>query len=406
MIVDESHVTIPQASGMYRGDRSRKETLVEYGFRLPCALDNRPLKFTEFEEMLDRVVYVSATLGPYELEHTRGRVAEQIVRPTGLLDPEITVKPARNQVDDLVGELRKTVADGDRVLVTTLTKRFSEELSEYLEDLGVRVKYLHSDIDTLERTAILRDLRLGSSTYWWESTSCARARPPRGGARRGARRRQGGILAFGHGARPDLRPRGAQHPRPGHPLRRRDDRLDEQGDQRDAPPPRDPGGIQQKARHHPREHSQGGARPPHDRRPRLRRRPRRAGGAASGKKGGKKGPPRTPRKPLSTARRSPSRSPACAPRWPKRRPRCASRRRLASATRSSASKRKNCGNERGRGAHSQTPTKGRRVVDELDRAVGGGDRHGHHPAPDLRSRSIVGMWRSTGRPSAARHPAS
>lgn len=161
LIVDESHVTMPQATGMYRGDRSRKENLVEYGFRLPCALDNRPLKLTEFEELFDRVMFVSATPGPYEMNRAGSHVIEQIVRPTGLIDPEITVKPARNQVDDLTGEIRKTLADGDRVLITTLTKRFSEELSEYLADLGFKVKYLHSDIETLERTAILRDLRLG-----------------------------------------------------------------------------------------------------------------------------------------------------------------------------------------------------------------------------------------------------
>ncbi len=162
LVVDESHVAMPQAAGMFRGDRSRKETLVEYGFRLPCALDNRPLRLTELEELLDRVLYVSATPSAYERERCRGRTVEQIVRPTGLLDPEITVKPARHQVDDLVGEIRTTVAAGHRVLVTTLTKRFSEELAEYLTDLGIKVEYLHSDIDTLERTEILRDLRLGT----------------------------------------------------------------------------------------------------------------------------------------------------------------------------------------------------------------------------------------------------
>lgn len=161
LVVDESHVTMPQAGGMYRGDRSRKETLVEYGFRLPCALDNRPMKLTEFEEMFHQVIYVSATPGNYEMTRAGSQLVEQIVRPTGLLDPEIIVKPARNQVDDVIGEIRKTVAAGYRVLVTTLTKRFSEELSEYMSDTGLKVKYLHSDIDTLERTAILRDLRLG-----------------------------------------------------------------------------------------------------------------------------------------------------------------------------------------------------------------------------------------------------
>jgi excinuclease ABC subunit B len=161
LIIDESHVTIPQLVGMYRGDRSRKETLVEYGFRLPSALDNRPLNFSEFEERIDQVIYVSATPGDYELQQAEGQAVEQIIRPTGLIDPDITVKRATNQVDDLLEEVRKRVEKGQRVLVTTLTKRMAEDLTEYYTDLGLRVKYLHSEIDTLERVDIIRDLRLG-----------------------------------------------------------------------------------------------------------------------------------------------------------------------------------------------------------------------------------------------------
>jgi excinuclease ABC subunit B len=161
IMIDESHVTIPQLGGMYYGDRSRKGTLVEYGFRLPSALDNRPLTFEEFEERARQVVCVSATPGAYELAKSDGRVAEQIIRPTGLMDPAIEVRPARNQVDDLLGEIKERVEMGDRVLVTTLTKRMAEDLTEYYADLAVRVKYLHSEIDTLERVEIIRDLRLG-----------------------------------------------------------------------------------------------------------------------------------------------------------------------------------------------------------------------------------------------------
>jgi len=161
LIVDESHITVPQVGGMYRGDRSRKTTLVEYGFRLPSALDNRPLNFEEFEGHLDQVVYVSATPGDYELKQAGGVVVEQIIRPTGLMDPQIEVRPASGQVDDLLGELRKVVKRRERALVTTLTKRMAEELSEYLGEQGLKVKYLHSDIKTIERVQILQDLRRG-----------------------------------------------------------------------------------------------------------------------------------------------------------------------------------------------------------------------------------------------------
>lgn len=161
VIVDESHVTVPQIGGMYRGDRSRKETLVNYGFRLPSALDNRPLRFDEWENLSPQIIFVSATPGPYENEHA-GQVIEQIVRPTGLVDPEIEVRPATSQVDDVLSEIRSRVAVDERVLITVLTKRMAEDLTEYLQEQDVRVRYLHSDIDTVERVEIIRDLRLGA----------------------------------------------------------------------------------------------------------------------------------------------------------------------------------------------------------------------------------------------------
>jgi excinuclease ABC subunit B len=161
MFIDESHITVPQVGGMYRGDRSRKETLVNYGFRIPAALDNRPLTFREFTERLNQTVYVSATPADYELNQAQGVVVEQVIRPTGLIDPEIVVRPASGQVDDLLHEIRETVARGERVLVTTLTKRMAEDLTDYYRELGIRVKYLHSDIDTIQRMQIIRDLRLG-----------------------------------------------------------------------------------------------------------------------------------------------------------------------------------------------------------------------------------------------------
>ncbi|GEN22117.1 UvrABC system protein B [Halomonas cupida] len=160
LFIDESHVSVPQVGGMYRGDRSRKETLVEYGFRLPSALDNRPMTFEEWESICPQAIFVSATPGPYEAEHA-GRVVEQVVRPTGLLDPEIEVRPASTQVDDLLSEIRLRTDVGERVLVTTLTKRMAEDLTEYLDEHDIRVRYLHSDIDTVERVEIIRDLRLG-----------------------------------------------------------------------------------------------------------------------------------------------------------------------------------------------------------------------------------------------------
>ncbi|MCC7201800.1 MAG: excinuclease ABC subunit UvrB [Nitrospirae bacterium] len=161
LVIDESHVTVPQVRGMYEGDHSRKKSLVEYGFRLPSAFDNRPLKFAEFEKCLNQAIYVSATPGPYELEKAGGAVVEQIIRPTGLTDPVITVRPAKGQVDDLLAEIRTRSVRGERVLVTTLTKRMAEDLTEYYLELGIKVQYLHADIETMERVEIIRDLRMG-----------------------------------------------------------------------------------------------------------------------------------------------------------------------------------------------------------------------------------------------------
>ncbi|OQB25648.1 MAG: UvrABC system protein B [Chloroflexi bacterium ADurb.Bin180] len=161
LIVDESHITLPQVHGMFNGDRARKEVLVDFGFRLPSALDNRPLKFEEFEGHIGQVIYTSATPGPYEIEHSQ-QVVEQIIRPTGLIDPEIILRPTKGQIDDLLGEINGRVARGERVLVTTLTKRMAEDLADYLAEAGIKVHYLHSEIQTLERVEILRDLRLGT----------------------------------------------------------------------------------------------------------------------------------------------------------------------------------------------------------------------------------------------------
>jgi len=161
LIIDESHVSVPQIGGMYRGDRARKQTLVEFGFRLPSALDNRPLSFREFEACVGQTVFVSATPGPYELEQSEGVVVEQIIRPTGLVDPGIAVRPARDQVDDLLEEIRRRIEVDERVLVTTLTKKMAEDLSDYFQDVGLKVRYIHSDVETLERVEIIRDLRRG-----------------------------------------------------------------------------------------------------------------------------------------------------------------------------------------------------------------------------------------------------
>lgn len=160
LFIDESHATIPQVRAMYNGDRARKESLVNYGFRLPSALDNRPLKFAEFEERINQCIFVSATPADYEQENSKDNVVEQIIRPTGLLDPKIIVKPVTNQVDDLIGEIRKRAEKNERILVTTLTKKMAEDLTSYLTSLDIRVRYMHSDIKALERMEIIRDLRI------------------------------------------------------------------------------------------------------------------------------------------------------------------------------------------------------------------------------------------------------
>src|SRR5436309_3434947 len=160
LVADESHVALPQVRGMFAGDRSRKQVLVDYGFRLPSALDNRPLTFSEFEHQMNQALFVSATPGPYEYEHSEA-IVEQVIRPTGLLDPQISVRPTKGQIDDLINEIRQRVSKGQRVLVTTLTKKMAEDLADYMQELSIKVHYLHSEIDTIERVEILRDLRLG-----------------------------------------------------------------------------------------------------------------------------------------------------------------------------------------------------------------------------------------------------
>ena len=161
LFIDESHVTLPQVHAMYNGDRARKTTLVDYGFRLPCAFDNRPLKFEEFEQRLNQVIYVSATPAEYERSRS-GQIVEQVIRPTGLLDPKVDVRPVEGQIDDLIGEINERTAKGERVLVTTLTKKMAEDLTAYLKNAGIKVQYMHHDVDTIERQEIIRDLRLGT----------------------------------------------------------------------------------------------------------------------------------------------------------------------------------------------------------------------------------------------------
>ena len=227
-IIDESHVAVPQIGGMYEGDRSRKTVLVEHGFRLPSALDNRPLKFDEFDALVGQRLYVSATPAKYEVEQSGGITAEQVIRPTGLLDPEIVVKPLAGQVDDLLEQARLRVGLGERVLVTTLTKRTAEDLADYLRDLGVKVRYIHSEIDTIERVEILRSLRTGEVDVLIGINLLREGLDlPEGLARRRARCRQGGLSPLANVAYPDRGPRRAPLQRPRHSLRRQDDRLDQ-----------------------------------------------------------------------------------------------------------------------------------------------------------------------------------
>ena len=272
VFADESHVTVPQIGGMFRGDFRRKATLAEYGFRLPSCMDNRPLRFEEWDAMRPQSVAVSATPSGWELNESGGVFVEQVIRPTGLIDPPVDIRPARTQVDDLVGEVRATAAKGYRSLVTVLTKRMAEDLTEYLHEQGIRVRYMHSDIDTIERIEIIRDLRLGAFDALVGINLLARG-PRHSRMRAGGdpRRRQGRFPAQRDLADPDHRPRRAQRRRQGDPLCRPDDRLDGARDRRDQSPPRKAGRLQHRARHHAGEHQEEHRRHP---RQRLRARPR------------------------------------------------------------------------------------------------------------------------------------
>ncbi len=255
VVLDESHVSVPQIGGMYRGDRARKETLVDFGWRMPSALDNRPLRFDEWEERAGQRVYVSATPADYELEACKGVVVEQIIRPTGLVDPKIEIRPATGQVDDLLAEIQTHVQKEERVLVTTLTKRMAEELTDYYAELGVRIRYLHSDIKTMERMEIIRELREGRVRRARRDQPVARgARHSRGRAGRDSRRRQGGLPALDPLADPDDRARRAEREGTGDPVRGQRDGLDPRDARRDRPPTHYPGGLQRRARHHAHDH--------------------------------------------------------------------------------------------------------------------------------------------------------
>ena len=257
-IIDESHQTVPQIRAMYHGDRSRKEVLVEHGFRLPSALDNRPLSFDEWQTRVGQVVFVSATPGPYELRASGGVVVEQIIRPTGLVDPQVERRPVKGQVDDLLHEIRQRAERRERVLVTTLTKRMAEDLTQFYQELGVRVRYLHSDIDTLERVEILRDLRRGEFDVLVginllregldlpEVSLVAILDADKEGFLRSS-----GSLIQTAGAR------GPQRERTGHHVRGRGYGFDADGPRRDGSPPVPAGGLQLPARDYPRVNREG-----------------------------------------------------------------------------------------------------------------------------------------------------
>ena len=264
VVVDESHQTIPQLHGQYEGDKSRKDTLVDHGFRLPSAMDNRPLRFREFVEKVNQVVFLSATPSAYEIEHST-QVVEQIVRPTGLIDPEIVVKPTKGQIDDLVHEIKARAEDDQRVLVTTLTKKMAEDLTEYLLELGMRVRYLHSEVDTLERVEILRGPAPRRLRRPGRDQPPARGpRPARGVAGRDPRRRQGRLPPLRDRADPDHRSRRSQRRGSGDHVRRPDDRLDAARHLRDQPPPQEAARVQHRARHRPADRPQEGHRHPRD----------------------------------------------------------------------------------------------------------------------------------------------
>ncbi len=251
LVVDESHVTVPQIGAMYKGDRSRKETLVEFGFRLPSALDNRPLRFEEWEQRAPRSVFVSATPGPYELREAGDEIVELVVRPTGLIDPPVEIRPVATQVDDLLSEIHERVSWGDRVLVTTLTKRMAENLTEYLSEHGVRVRYLHSDIETVERVEIIRDLRLGKFDVLVGINLLREGLDmPEVSLVAILDADKEGFLRSHRLADPDHRPRRPQPARQGDPVRGPHDQLDAEGDRRDRSAPRQAGRVQRRARDH------------------------------------------------------------------------------------------------------------------------------------------------------------
>ena len=255
LIIDESHVSIPQVQGMFNGDRARKETLVEHGFRLPCALDNRPLRYDEFEALQDKVVYVSATPGDYELKKSGGVIVEQVIRPTLLVDPPIEIRPAGNQVDDLIEQLRATVEKKERALVTTLTKKMSENLTEYLDSLDFRVRYLHSEIDTLERTEILRELRKGDFDVLVGINLLREGIDlPEVALVAILDADKEGFLRSNKVHRPDRGTRGAQYQRPDHPLRRYGHRLDQEGGRRKRAPAQQAACLQQGTWHRAQKH--------------------------------------------------------------------------------------------------------------------------------------------------------
>ncbi len=252
LIVDESHVTVPQIGGMERGDYARKSILADFGFRLPSCIDNRPLKFEEWDRFRPQTVFVSATPGPWEMERTQGVFAEQVIRPTGLIDPVTEIRPVERQVDDLLAEIRATAARGARVLVTTLTKRMAEDLTEYLTEHGVKVRYLHSDVDTLERIEIIRDLRLGVFDVLI-GINLLREGLDIPGMRAGGypRRRQGGVSAQQDLAGSDDRARGTQHRWPRHPVCRSHDRQPALRDRGNRAPARQADRLERSQRHYP-----------------------------------------------------------------------------------------------------------------------------------------------------------
>ena len=295
LVIDESHVTVPQIGGMYEGDMSRKRNLVDFGFRLPSAVDNRPLTWEEFADRIGQTVYLSATPGPYELNRTGGEFVEQVIRPTGLVDPHVVVKPTKGQIDDLVHEIRARTERDERVLVTTLTKKMSEDLTDYLLELGIRVRYLHSEVDTLRRVELLRQLRLGEFDVLVGINLLREGPgPARGVAGGDPGRRQGGVPALGHLADPDDRPRGPQRVRRGAHVRRQGHRLDAVRDRRDRAPAREAGRLQRGERDRPAAAAQEDRRHPGPGVPRGRRHrgagrrvgPQRVAGQAGGGRAG------------------------------------------------------------------------------------------------------------------------